>query len=424
MLIGETAIIALRSLRANKLRASLTMLGLVIGVAAVIVLVAAGQGVSNSVTVAISTVANNITVVPLTPEVPYGLKNGQPLTEQDVAAVGKAPDVALITPLVSGSAFGPGGESKRALVVSGSGGKKLLSAQVTGTMANWFATNNRQLDAGTYFTPAQVNSGARVTVVGPTVADVLFGSPAAAIGKTVTLARRQFLVVGVMKDYGRNLDNNLVMPMSAARAGVFGYGLNGDQVSEFTATATSSAAAPAAVIEITQILSQRHRITNPLLQDFQVQTLGSRLDTFNQIITLLTDFVPAIAAISLLVGGIGVLNIMLVSVTDRTREIGTRKAVGASDSAILTQFGLEAITLTGIGGLIGVGVGVALVLATGLAAPLLDKSGGVFAHFYPVLSLPPILVAFAISLAIGVIAGAYPAWRASRLNPIEALRYE
>lgn len=176
--------------------------------------------------------------------------------------------------------------------------------------------------------------------------------------------------------------------------------------------------------EITQILSQRHRITNPLLQDFQVQTLGSRLDTFNQIFTLLTDFVPAIAAISLLVGGIGVLNIMLVSVTDRTREIGTRKAVGASDSAILTQFGLEAITLTGIGGLIGVGLGVALILATGLAAPLLDKSGGVFAHFYPVLSLPPILVAFAISQAIGVIAGAYPAWRASRLNPIEALRYE
>ncbi|MGH7750962.1 MAG: ABC transporter permease, partial [Candidatus Dormibacteria bacterium] len=211
---------------------------------------------------------------------------------------------------------------------------------------------------------------------------------------------------------------------AAARAGVFGYGINGDQVSEFTATATSSAAAPAAQAEITQILSQRHHITNPLLQDFQVQTLGARLDTFNQIVALLTDFVPAIAAISLLVGGIGVMNIMLVSVTDRTREIGTRKAVGAANSAILTQFVLEAITLTGFGGLIGVGLGVSLILATSLAVPLLDKTGGVFAHFYPVLSLPPILVAFAISLAIGLVAGAYPAWRAAQLNPIEALRYE
>jgi len=227
-----------------------------------------------------------------------------------------------------------------------------------------------------------------------------------------------------MKDYGGNLDNNVVMPMRAARAGIFGYGSGGDQISEFTATATSSAAAPAAVDEITQILAERHHITDANLQDFQVQTLGSRLTTFNQIIRLLTDFVPAIAAISLLVGGIGVLNIMLVSVTDRTREIGTRKAVGASDRAILAQFILEAVALAGVGGMVGVGLGVGLVLTLQLVAPLLDKTGGVFAHFYPVLSAPPIIVAFGISLAIGVIAGGYPAWRASRLNPIDALRYE
>ena len=423
MIVRESLFIALRALRSNKLRSSLTMLGLVIGVAAVIVLVSAGQGVSNSVNAAISTVANNITVVPQTPVVPYGLKTGKPLTQADITAVAKAPDVALITPLVSGSTFGAGGESKRAVTVSVPG-KHLLSAQVTGTMANWFESNNRQLDAGTYFTAAQVARGEQVAVIGPTVAGVLFGSPDAALGKTINVSRRQFVVLGVMKDYGRNLDDNVVMPMAAARAAIFGYGTGGDQISEFTATATSSAAAPAAVQEITQILSQRHHVTDPQLQDFQVQTLGARLTTFNQIITLLADFVPAIAAISLLVGGIGVLNIMLVSVTDRTREIGTRKAVGASEPAILTQFIIEAVALAGLGGLLGVGLGVGLIVAMILAAPLLDKAGGVFAHFTPVLSLPPILFAFGISLAIGVTAGGYPAWRASRLNPIEALRYE
>jgi putative ABC transport system permease protein len=423
MIIREAGFIALHALRSNKLRSSLTMLGLVIGVAAVIVLVSAGQGVSNSVNAAISTVANNITVVPLTPNVPDGLKVGKPLTEADVAAVAKAPDVALITPLVSGSTFGSAGETKHAVVVTVPG-KEFLSAQITGTMANWFQSNNRKLDAGTYFTQAQADRGTRVGVIGPSIATVLFGSLDAALGKTITISHRQFVVLGVMKDYGRSLDNNVVMPMTAARAGIFGYGTGGDQISEFTATATSSAAAPAAVEEITQILAQRHHITKPLLQDFQVQTLGDRLNTFNQITSLLTDFVPAIAAISLLVGGIGVLNIMLVSVTDRTREIGTRKAVGASDRAILTQFVLEAVALAGLGGLIGVGIGVGLILLTRLAAPLLDKAGGVFSNFYPVLSLPPILVAFGISLTIGVFAGGYPAWRASRLNPIEALRFE
>jgi putative ABC transport system permease protein len=159
--------------------------------------------------------------------------------------------------------------------------------------------------------------------------------------------------------------------------------------------------------------------------DFQVQDLGSRLTTFDQLIQLITTFVPAIAAISLVVGGIGVLNIMLVSVTDRTREIGTRKAIGASDSAILSQFALEAIALAGLGGLLGVVVGVGLILVTKVLIPLIGTSGsGFLSSFDPVLSLPPIMVSFAISLVIGLLAGGYPAWRAARLEPIEALRYE
>jgi putative ABC transport system permease protein len=154
-----------------------------------------------------------------------------------------------------------------------------------------------------------------------------------------------------------------------------------------------------------------------------VQDLGSRLTTFDQLIQLITTFVPAIAAISLLVGGIGVLNIMLVSVTDRTREIGTRKAIGATDTAILSQFVMEAIALAGFGGLIGVFMGVGLIVATKAAVPLLPTSG-FLKSFDPVLAVGPVAIAFAISLAIGLVAGSYPAWRAARLRPIEALRYE
>jgi putative ABC transport system permease protein len=212
--------------------------------------------------------------------------------------------------------------------------------------------------------------------------------------------------------------------MTAAKAAVFGFRGDGTNISQITATALSTADVPIAQQEITKLLDDRHHISSPEASDFQIQTLGSRLTTFNQVLSLLTGFAPAIAAVSLLVGGIGVLNIMLVSVTDRTREIGTRKAVGGSDAAILTQFVLEAVTLGGIGGLFGVGLGVAAIYAMRLAAPLLDKSGGVLAHFDPDLTAPPILVAFGISLAIGVLAGGYPAWRASRLKPIEALRYE
>jgi putative ABC transport system permease protein len=260
--------------------------------------------------------------------------------------------------------------------------------------------------------------------VGPSIAEVLFGSDTAAVGKTIRIGFLPFRILGVMKDYGSNLNNNVVMPETAARSGVFGYGYGGDELSSITATATSSATAPTAVKEIVQILSARHHITNPELQDFQVQTLGARLTTFNQILGLLTGFTPAIAAISLLVGGIGVLNIMLVSVTDRTREIGTRKAVGATSPAILQQFVFEATVLAGLGGLIGVGFGIGTTLLIRAAAPLIDSSGGVLAAFSPVLSLPPILVAFGISLGIGVIAGGYPAYRAAQLNPIEALRFE
>ncbi len=423
MLLRETVFIAFRALKSNKLRSALTMLGLVIGVAAVIILVSATQGVRDSVQTAIAATANNLTIVPLHPQVLGGPKP-QPLDEGDLNALKQAPHVAMLTPVVTGSTVGAAGNVNRAVLVA-TKDEQFLSATVTGTTANWFTTNNRQLSDGSFFTDAQASSGAHVAVVGSSIARVLFGSSSAAVGQKVNINYRPFTVLGVMKDYGQNLNNNVVVPMIAAKAAVFGFrGSGGENISQITATATSIQDVAVAQEEITKILDERHHISSPEASDFQIQTLGSRLGTFNQVLSLLTDFAPAIAAVSLLVGGIGVLNIMLVSVTDRTREIGTRKAVGGSDAAILAQFVLEAVTLAGIGGLFGVGLGVASIFGMRLAAPLLDKSGGVLSHFYPDLTAPPIAVAFGISLLIGVLAGGYPAWRAAQLKPIEALRYE
>lgn len=422
MLLRETVFIALRALRSNKLRSALTMLGLVIGVAAVIVLVSATQGVHDSVESAISATANNISIVPLHPQVPGGPKP-QPLDEGDLDVLKRAPHVAMLTPVITGSTVGAAGNVAHAVLVA-TRDKQFLSATVTGTTANWFTTNNRQLSGGTVFTDTQADGGAHVAVVGSSIAQVLFGSPRAAVNQTINVNYRPFKVLGVMRDYGQNLNNNVVVPMVAAKAAVFGFRGSGENISQITATATSTSDVPTAQREITRLLDERHHISSPEASDFQIQTLGSRLNTFNQVLSLLTNFAPAVAAVSLLVGGIGVLNIMLVSVTDRTREIGTRKAVGGSDAAILAQFVLEAVTLGGIGGLFGVGLGVGSIFAMRLAAPLLDKSGGVLSHFYPDLTITPIAAAFGISLAIGVLAGGYPAWRASRLKPIEALRYE
>ncbi|MFZ0119580.1 MAG: FtsX-like permease family protein [Pseudonocardiaceae bacterium] len=225
-----------------------------------------------------------------------------------------------------------------------------------------------------------------------------------------------------MQSYGQQLDNTAVMPLSTARRYIVGPGIGvGNTLNQITVQAPTQADVPAAMNEVTSILDARHHITDPARKDFQVQSLGTRLTAFNQIVGILVVFTPAVAAISLLVGGIGVLNIMLVSVTERTREIGIRKAIGATSRAILEQFMIEAVVL---GGLVGIGVGIGLSTVVRVIAPALDPASGIFAGFAPVLSAPPLVVAFGISVAIGLVAGGYPAYRAARLLPIQALRYQ
>ncbi|MDT7718913.1 MAG: putative transport system permease protein [Pseudonocardiales bacterium] len=402
--------VALRGLRAHRLRSALTMLSLIIGVSAMILLVACGYGVKNSVNARVETMANEIGIVPTTAGIPGG-PPARNLTDADASALQDAPDVATVTPSIYSSG-----------IVIASGTVKLISATTVGTTEIWAATHNRVLTAGSFFDQAQGRRAARVAVVGPTVASTLFGEPPAALNQTVQINHVPFQVIGVMASYGQQEDNTAVVPLGTARRYIVGYGMGtGNALNAIIVQATQQAAVPAAMAQVTRILDARHHINDPRLRDFQIQSLGHRLQTFEQIVGILVLFIPVIAVSLLIVGGIGVLNIMLASVTERTREVSIRDASSATSRAILKQVLIESIVLAGLGGLIGVGVGISLIFLIQAVAPTFS---GALAGFTPVLSLPPVVAAFAISLMIGLIAGSYPAYRAARLLPIQPLRYQ
>jgi putative ABC transport system permease protein len=407
-----TLLTALRGLRAHRLRSTLTMLSLIVGVSAVILLVACGYGVKNSVDARVETVANEIAIVPTTAEVPGG-PPARNLTDADASALQDAPDVATVTPSINSAGM---------MIAAGT--VKLLSGTTIGTTDIWAATNNRVLTAGSFFDQTQTREAARVAVVGPTVASTLFGDPTAALNQTVQINHVPFRIIGVMASYGRQLDNTAVVPLDTARKYIVGHGEGtGNTLNAITVQAPQQAAVPAAIAEVARILDDRHHITDPRLRDFQIQSLGNRLQTFNQIVRILVLFIPVIAVILLVVGGIGVLNIMLASVNERTREVSIHEANGTTSRAILKQVFIESLVLAGLGGLLGVGVGIGLIFLIQAVAPAFDPSGAL-AGFTPVFSVPPVVAAFAISLMIGLIAGSYPAYRAARLHPIQPLRYQ
>ncbi|MGH3708629.1 MAG: ABC transporter permease [Pseudonocardiaceae bacterium] len=408
MNLREAVRIALRGLRANRLRSVLTMLGIIIGVASVILLVAIGNGVQSSVNDKIQPLANLITIVPSIGNVPGGAPP-KDLIDADVTAL-QDPElsrqISAVIPATTGKALTET-EAWR------------FRATVVGSTERWLEVNNQDMAAGSFFDESQVRSTARVVVLGPSVANYLFGDdPAAALSHSVRINHQSFRVVGVMQSVGEPNDSVAVMPLNTARRYVFG---GGDKVNQIIVQAAQAAAVPAAQDEVIRILSERHRIKDSAKRDFEVQSLRSRLDTFNQILRILTLFTAAVAAISLFVGAIGVLNIMLVSVTERTREIGIRKAIGATRRAILEQFLIESLVLAGLGGVIGILVGVGLSL---LGAAIAPAFGPTFASFAPAVTIPSVVISFAISLVIGLVAGGYPANRAARLRPIEALRFQ
>lgn len=406
MNILESLRIALHGLRANRLRSALTTLGIIIGVAAVIVLTALGNGIQSGFTEQFGSLATQITVTPSEGSVP-GAGTARPLTDGDVEAIGspaKAPDVADVTPSVTGPAL---------LQVVGGGQYR---TSVTGTTANYFEVTDREVLVGQAFDEAQVRSKAKVVVLGPNPVAELFGGDAGrALGQRVRIGRTTFRVIGVVEGNGQQ-DDLAIMPLGAARSYLIG---GSDEVDTVVVKARSAERVDAALAQVTAVLSDRHSIDDPGEQDFDARALQSLLDQSTQFLTFLTLFTSAVAAISLIVGGIGVANIMLVTVTERTREIGIRKAIGARRRSILQQFLLESTLLAGLGGLVGIVIGVGISLTAAAVLPRLVPDFPA-----PAVSVGPVLLAFSVSLLIGLVAGGFPANRAARLRPIEALRFQ
>jgi putative ABC transport system permease protein len=413
----EALALAIAGLSANRLRSGLTMLGILIGVAAVILLVAVGNGTSVQVQNQVQSLGSNIVYIyPSSARVggvSQGFGSAQTLTQQDVDALNdhsQAPDIVTAIPVA------------------------VASGQMAYQNQNWFAgtsgstqdfpqVRNYQVSNGAFFTAGDVRSSTKVVVLGQTVVDNLFnGDPSAAVGKTIKIQRQSFRVVGTFAPKGSaglgNQDNVAVVPISSAWAYLTGG--RGKNIGQIVVQATSSDSVQAAQQEATQILLNRHNIGDPAQADFQTQSQQDILSTFSQITGALTVLLGSIAAISLVVGGIGIMNIMLVTVTERTREIGIRKAIGARRSDILLQFLIESMFLSGLGGLLGILVGAGL--ASWLNRSSLQIAGGALPP--PIVSVPSVLLAFGVSVGIGLFFGIYPANRAAALNPIEALRYE
>jgi putative ABC transport system permease protein len=403
--LAEAFQIALRSLRSNRMRSALTTLGIVIGVSAVIVLVGLGNGIKAGFNEQFGALGNQIQVAKVNGSVPGG-GAAKDLKDSDVTALRNpnvAPDIGAVTPMLGGSEL---------IEVN----QQQFRAAVQGSTPDYLTVVDRELVAGSMFTAEQARSNARVVVLAPNAVATLFGGNAGeAIGKDVRISRSTFEVIGVVKGNGQQ-DDAAIMPLGAARAYLVG---GNDTVTQIIVQAASVPQVPAALAEVNKVLDSRHSIRDPAKRDFNATALQSLLDQANQFLTFLTLFTVAVAAISLIVGGIGVANIMLVSVTERTREIGIRKAIGARSSAILKQFLIESTMLAAMGGVVGIVIGTAITIAASVIIPAVAPDFGA-----PTVSPWAIVISFGVSLLIGLIAGGFPANRAARLQPIEALRYQ
>jgi putative ABC transport system permease protein len=377
--------------------------------------VAVGNGASVQINNQIQSLgANVIYVFPANARGAAGVSQGfgtaQTLSQADVDAINSrqdAPDVVAAIPIAQS-----GGQITY--------GSQNYFAPTTGTTPEFPQVRDYQLAEGSFFTADDVNARHRVVVLGQTVVDNLFGG-ADPIGQTIKISRQSFRVIGVFAPKGGtgfgSQDNVVVAPITTVWA--YLTGARGKVISQIVASASSPATVTQAETEITAILMDRHQISDPTQADFQLQSQQDILNQATSIATALTLVLGAIAGISLVVGGIGIMNIMLVTVTERTREIGIRKAIGARRRDILVQFLIEAMALSGLGGALGIAVGTALATVAPRIPAIASSSFPT-----PVVSAPSVVLAFAVSVAIGLFFGIYPANRAARLHPIEALRYE
>ena len=395
----------MRGLLGHRLRSILTTLGILFGVAAVICTVGIGTASADSVNSSIAALGTNLLTVSPGSTVSFGVRGGagsaNTLTMDDVAGLEDkqdAPDISAVAPVVSGTAT----------LVSTSSNE---STTVQGTTASWLAANARALSSVVFVTSKEVQKHAQVVVLGATTASDLN----AVVGDQVTINGNPFQVIGILTSSGStgftNNDDLAVIPITTAQDEVTGGSPN--SVQRILLSATSSATIGSAYLEADQLLLQTHHITNTASADFNLTSASTLASTAASVTTTLTILLASVAAISLLVGGIGVMNIMLVSVTERTQEIGLRKALGATPRDLLRQFLIEAATLSFVGGVLGV----AAALLAGFLVPRL-------ANIAVTITATPVIIAVAVAAGVGLIFGVYPAARAARLAPIAALRAE
>jgi putative ABC transport system permease protein len=412
MNLSQSILEALESLSSNKMRSGLTVLGIVIGVAAVIAMLAVGTGAQDSITGSISGIGTNLLFVFSGGGRMGGetVRNPKPLTLQDAAALADplvAPSVEIVAPVLQGS-----------FLVGAVG--QTTTTSISGVTPDYFPLRNYTVTEGEFITEENLLGRASVALIGPGTADTLFGRHDGLVGENITIDGQPFRIIGVLASKGGGMfgseDNSVLIPFSTAQTRLIQRRTR-DQVDMLMVQVVSAEAVPQAIDEVSSILRTRHR-TAIGADDFTVSSQQDFLSIASTITGVLTIFLGGIAGISLLVGGIGIMNIMLVSVTERTREIGLRKALGARKRDILVQFLTESSLLSLFGGLIGIAFG---WLISFVVEKVAIASG---TPFYPRIGLDAILLATIFSAAVGLFFGIYPANRAANLEPVEALRYE
>ena len=408
MNLGSSLWEALESLSSNKARTALTMLGIIIGVGAVIAMLAIGAGTEQAIVGEIEGIGTNLLFVSTNRQ---DVKNPEPLTIQDAEALSDpifAPSIAAAAPVVQGQAE---------LTNAG----EVRVASLVGVTEDYILVQTVELSEGEFFNSTQINGLASAAILGTNIAEDLFKRSDGLIGETVRVNGQPFRIVGILKkeggsEFGSSTDDQILVPLTTAQMRLLPR-KSSNQVDTIYVSAINSDSVKKAEDEISLILRDRHKI-KLTEDDFRIMTQELFLDFASTITGVFTIFLGGVAGISLLVGGIGIMNIMLVSVTERTKEIGLRKAVGAKKIDILTQFLIESSLLSAIGGIIGILLGWLLSLGVGRIAAASDF------QLNPVVTLNAVLLATLFSAAVGLFFGIYPASRAAQLEPIEALRSE
>ena len=401
----ESIFTAMAALISNKLRALLTMLGIIIGVAAVITMIAIGEGAQKAVIDRIQSLGSNLLFI--NPGAQRGggvvviqFGSSMRLQNRDADAItARTQAVEAIVP-----------EFSRNAQVKFE--NRNWNSRVVGTTPEYEWVRNFRTSDGRYFTQSEEKAAAKVCVIGQVVVDNLFPGMDP-IGQTIRIAGQSFQVLGVLESKGQsgwqNPDDQIIVPLSTAQRRIFGV----DYLSQITAKVLNNQQMDEAFLDIERILRREHRLREDQDNDFRIQNQADIIATFQETQQTFTFLLAGIAAVSLLVGGIGIMNIMIVSVTERTREIGIRKAIGARKKDIMWQFLIESVTLSITGGTIGIGLGI-------LSAYLITTYG----NLTPLISISSIIVSFSFASVVGIVFGLYPAWKAAMANVIEALRYE